>query len=162
MFFAALFPSKECLTFFLKCFDLFNVFVKFFWNWVIAEIKSIPIRFEIQGFMAYWNMIFMLFAMTTHDWIHVIRKKITRKLNIKVISNLHGDSIQAINISRVFFCNLPTFAAPFGFWIWEEKSVCHLRETMLKLVETNNSKWRGFHHHAQFARIREISCLQCF
>lgn len=109
-------------------------------------------------FYAFWASI----AMTTHDWTHVIRKKITRKLNIKVISNLHADSIRAINISRVFFANyrpLPLFSS---FWMWEEKSVCHLRERMLKLVETNNSKRRGFHHHAQCERILDVSCLQCF
>lgn len=107
-------------------------------------------------FYAFWASI----AMTTHDWTHVIRKKITRKLNIKVISNLHADSIRAINISRVFFfCNLSTFTAPFEFlnvrrikcmsFAWND-------------VETNNSKRRGFHHHLRFARILDMSYSQCF
>lgn len=107
MFFAALFPAKECLTFFFKMLWFIQCFYE-----VLLKLSDCRNKINSNSiwnsrfygllkydFYAFWASI----AMTTHDWTHVIRKKITRKLNIKVISNLHADSIRAINTSRVFF-----------------------------------------------------------
>lgn len=68
--------------------------------------------------------------MTAHNSTHLIRIYFTGKLNIKVISDLHGNTTRVENILQIlFFFNAPTFILTFGFnWVCER--VCHLREVI--------------------------------
>lgn len=105
--FRAFFPSEESLWH-VQC-----IWCGFSWDWVIAQWNQFQFGLKLK---VLWHKNMILIAMTAHNSTHLIRIYFTGKLNIKVISDLHGNTTRVENILQIlFFCNAPTFILTFGF-----------------------------------------------